>query len=102
MRDRAKGSRTGKSFDTTAAAGAPELRVLHRWLDSWCGVGDVALGMYRVGWDLQLTEYGNGWWRATFWVTGDTHSVLGGSAYEGTAWGAVQRAAWEAVNSGVA
>jgi hypothetical protein len=33
-------------------------------------------------------------WRATFWVTGTTPPALGGSAYETTPWGAVQRAAW--------
>lgn len=47
---------------------APELRVLHRWLDTWRGIGDVAAGMHRAGWDLQLTEYGDGQWRATFYV----------------------------------
>jgi hypothetical protein len=34
----------------------PELRLLHRWLDSWRGVGDIAVGMHRQGWDLQPTE----------------------------------------------
>ena len=72
----------------------PELRLLHRWLDSWRGLGDIVGGMRRQGFDLQLTGYGNGYWRATFWVTGSTHSILGGSAYEATAWGAVQKAAW--------
>ena len=71
----------------------PELRMLHRWLDCWRGVGDVAVGMHRQGWDLQLTEYGSGHWRATFYVTGTTHSITGGSAYEPTAWRAVQLAA---------
>lgn len=41
---------------------------------------------------------GNGMWRATFWVTGTTPPALGGSAYEKTAWGAVQRAAWDAIS----
>jgi hypothetical protein len=53
--------------------------------------------MHRAGWDLQLTEYGSGHWRATFWVTGSTHSVMGASAYEPTPWRAVQRAAWGAL-----
>jgi hypothetical protein len=35
----------------------PELRLLHRWLDSWRGIGHVVMGMTRQGWDLQLTEY---------------------------------------------
>jgi len=45
-----------------------------------------------------LTEYGNGHWRATFYVTGMAHSVFGGSAYEPTDWRAVQRAGWQALN----
>jgi hypothetical protein len=27
----------------------PELRLLHRWLDSWRGIGDVVAGMVRQG-----------------------------------------------------
>src|SRR5262245_3094755 len=73
----------------------PELCLLHRWLDSWRGIGDIVGGMHRAGWDVQMTEYGDGYWRATFWVTGFAHSISGGSAYESTAWGAVQEAAWE-------
>ena len=33
-------------------------------------MGQIADGMHRAGWDLQLTEYGDGHWRATFYVTG--------------------------------
>jgi len=51
-------------------AGAPELQLLHRWLDSWSGIGLIAVGLNRQGWDLQLTQYGDGNWRATFFVTG--------------------------------
>jgi hypothetical protein len=53
--------------------------------------------MHRAGWDLQLTAYGDGHWRATFWVTGQAHSIAGGSAWERAAWTAVQRAAWAAM-----
>jgi hypothetical protein len=42
------------------------------------------------------TQYGNGNSRATFYVTGLAHSIVGGAAWEPTAWGAVQVAAWMA------
>jgi hypothetical protein len=67
---------------------------MHSWLDSWSGIGLMATGMERQGWDLQLTEYGDGHWRATFYVTGMAHSIVGGPAWEATSWRAVQRAAW--------
>lgn len=76
---------------------APEVRLVHDWLNSWRGVGIIAAGMHRQGWDLQLTEYGDGHWRATFYVTGMAHSIVGGSAWEPTPWQAVQRAAWASV-----
>lgn len=44
---------------------APELRLLHRWLDSWRGIGDIVVGMHRAGWDLHMTQYGG---RAA-WIT---------------------------------
>jgi hypothetical protein len=76
----------------------PELRMLHRAFDTWAGVGLLAAGMQRQGYDLQLTAYGDGHWRATFYVTGMAHSITGGSAWEPTPWRAVQRAAWGAVH----
>jgi hypothetical protein len=60
-------------------ADAPEALV-HRWLDTWAGIGLIAVGLRRQGWDLQLTQYGDGNWRATFYVTGAAHSIVGGSA----------------------
>ena len=72
----------------------PALDALHQYLDSWRGVSAVAAGMHHPSWDLQLTEYGDGHWRATFYVTGMAHSIVGGSAWEPTPWQAVQRAAW--------
>jgi hypothetical protein len=44
----------------------PELLMLHRWLDTWDGIGLIVAGMQRQSWDLQLTGYGDGHWRATF------------------------------------
>ena len=33
------------------------LHALRSWLDSWPGIGHVAVGMHRQGFDLQLTQY---------------------------------------------
>ena len=33
------------------------LWALPTWLDSWAGIGHVAVGMHRQGYDLQLTQY---------------------------------------------
>jgi hypothetical protein len=75
------------------------MTVLARWMDSWTGVGAVAVGMAAQGCDLQLTEYAGENWRATFFVTGLAHTIVKGSAYEPTPRRAVQRAGWEALNA---
>jgi len=41
------------------------LWALRTGLDSWPGVGHVAVGMHRQGYDLQLTQYADRGWRAT-------------------------------------
>ena len=48
--------------------------------------------MAHQGYDLQLTRYGERGWRATFYPTGMEHSATSatGSAWERTAWPAVQ------------
>ena len=60
-------ARVRRLHGTLAAAlvphNAPELQLAHAWLDNWRGVGQVAEGMHCAGWDLQLTEYGDGNWR---------------------------------------
>jgi len=50
------------------------LWALRTWLDSWPGIGRVAVGMHRQGFDLQLTQYDDRGWRATFYTTGMEHS----------------------------
>jgi hypothetical protein len=69
------------------------------WLDSWAGIGHVAVGMHRQGFDLQLTQYDERGWRATFYTTGLEHSPTSatGTGWERTPWHATQRAAWEAL-----
>ena len=76
-----------------------EVRLLHSWLSTWAGIGDVIVGMHRQGYDIQLTQYDERGWRATFYVTGMEHSATSSTAcaWEPTAWRAVQRAGWEAL-----
>ena len=76
---------------------APELRLLRAWTDTGAGVGVIVTGLHRTGYDLDLRQYGDGHWRATFYVTGIAHSILGGSAWEPTVWRAVQQAGWDAL-----
>ena len=75
------------------------LWALRIWLDSWSGIGHVAVGMARQGYDLQLTRYDDRGWHATFYTTGMEHSPTSAT---GTGWGrmpwhATQRAAWAAL-----
>jgi hypothetical protein len=73
------------------------LHALRTWLDSWSGIGHVAVRMHRQGFDLQLTQYDERGWRATFYTTGMEHSPTSatGTAWERTPWPATQRAAWK-------
>ena len=78
------------------------LWVLRTWLDSWLGIGHVAVGMHRQGYDLQLTQHDDRGWRATFYATGMEHSPTSAT---GTAWThAVARdaagGAWDALKEG--
>ena len=79
---------------------APELRLVHAWLDSWFGIGRIAVGMAHQGYDLQLTRYDERGWRATFYTTGMEHSPTSatGTAWERTPWHATERGAWEALH----
>jgi hypothetical protein len=43
---------------------APELRLLHRWLDTWTGIRLLAVGVERLGHRLALTHVADGEWRA--------------------------------------
>lgn len=78
---------------------APVFPGLHRWLDSWRGIGDLVTGMNRQGYDLALTQYPDAW-RCAFYTTGREHSLTSttGSAWEKTPWLGVQRAAARALD----
>ena len=74
-------------------------RVLHAlrlYLDSWAGIGRLAVGMARQGYDLQLTQYDDRGWRATFYTTRVEHSPTSATCtgWERTPWRAT---AWEAL-----
>ena len=73
------------------------LQTLHGWLSTWRGIGLIAAGMARQGYDLSLTRYAELGWRATFYVAGREHSPTGatGSAFERAPFRAVHVAAWE-------
>ena len=79
---------------------APVLDALHRWLDSWRGIGDIERGMYWQGYDLRLERFNGEGWRTTFFSAGMAHSFTSstGTAQEGTPWQAVQVAAWDTLN----
>jgi hypothetical protein len=77
-------------------AHAPELGLVHRWLDSWAGIGLIVVGMAHQGYQVSLGEHGTARWIAVFYRAGGGHEpvVAAGTAQESTAWRAVQRAAW--------
>ena len=71
----------------------PELQLLHRWLDTWTGVGLITVGVERQGYRLSLSHIAEGEWRAYF---RDDNLLLAPKGYgvAETPWRAVQRAAW--------
>lgn len=77
----------------------PELRLLHRYADSWRGIGHVVAGMARQGYDLELRRYNGQGWRAIFFQSGFEHSLTShsGGAWARSPWEAVQRAANDAL-----
>jgi hypothetical protein len=68
---------------------APELRLLHRWLDTWTGVGLITVGVERQGYRLSLSHIADREWQATFMA----HPLFAPAGFGGakTPWRAVQR-----------
>ena len=75
---------------------APEFRLLHRWLDTWTGVGLITVGVERLGYRLSLSHIAEGEWRATF----SAHPMWASTGFgvATTPWRAVQQAAWAAIS----
>jgi hypothetical protein len=76
----------------------PALRALHAWMDSWRGVGAVAVAMGRHGFDLTLEHRDAAAWRASFErraLQNFSPAAPLGYASAPTAWQAVQWAAWQ-------
>jgi hypothetical protein len=76
---------------------APELTLLHRWLDTWAGVGLITVGVERQGYRLSLSHIAEGEWRARFMSS--PMFAPNGFGVAPTPWLAVQRAAWAAVGT---
>ena len=74
----------------------PELQLLHRWLDTWGGLGLVTVGVEPLGYRLSLSHIAEGEWRAQF----SAHPMWAAAGYgvAPTPWRAVQQAAWAAVS----
>jgi hypothetical protein len=70
----------------------PELVMLHRWLDTWNGIGLLAVGMHRQGLRLSLSHVADGEWRCVF--MGENPMLAPkGFGVAATPW----RAAWHAL-----
>jgi hypothetical protein len=83
----------------------PALMSLRGWLGSWTGIGHIATGMARQGYDLELSRHNGQGWTASFWTSDVVHwsprGVGGAAGYtsEPTPWRAVERAAWQALTT---
>jgi hypothetical protein len=74
---------------------ALELRLLHRWLDTWAGIGHVVVGMERMGYFVSIKRWHDGGWTPSFGR--DVATSADGFGSGPAPWCAVQAAAWEAM-----
>jgi hypothetical protein len=75
----------------------PELQLLHRWLDNWTGVGLITVGVERRP---SLSHIADEEWRAVL-MGGNALLAPRGFGVAATPWGAVQMAAWGAMDKGI-
>ena len=78
---------------------APELQLLHRWLDTWTGGGLIVVGMSHQRFQVSLGEHGAGQWIAVFYSGHGGHEpvVAAGTTQAPTPWQAVQVYAFSVV-----
>jgi hypothetical protein len=76
----------------------PELRLLHRWLDTWTGVGLIVVGVERHGLRISLSHIADHEWGAIF--MSNPMFAPAGFGVAPTPWRAVQDAAWSAIKGG--
>jgi hypothetical protein len=76
-------------------AEASELALVHRWLDTWPGIGLIAGGLQRQGFALEFRQYPQGW-RVNVRRVG-TDAIVG-SGWAQTPWFSTQQAGWEALS----
>ena len=67
---------------------APELQLLHRYADTWRGIGVVVVGMKRQGFEVSLGDHGAGQWIAVFYAGhgGQQPLEAAGTAQASTPW----------------
>jgi hypothetical protein len=74
----------------------PEVAALKRWLSTWNGIGHIVVGMERQGFVVRVRRLVDDGWAASF--QGNALLAPAGRSTEPTPFGAVQRAAWQALN----
>jgi hypothetical protein len=78
------------------APAVPALATLHRYMDSWAGIGRVVVALDRDGYKVTLSKIAAGEWRVTFHR--DAMTSVDGYGVAATPWRATQRAAWAILN----
>jgi hypothetical protein len=57
-------------------APAPELPLVHHWLDSWSGIGLIVVGIAHQSYQVSLGEHGAARWIAVFYRPGRGHEPV--------------------------
>jgi len=77
------------------------LWALRTWLDSWTGIGHVAVGCTVRAPTCSSLSMTTGARRSTRSALEHSPTSVTGTAWEHTSWHALQRAAWDALRCGI-